>query len=969
MQNDDGEVRGSLGGHDVDGDVLTYHLADGPAHGSVTLSGDGSYVYTPDADFAHIGGTDSFTVTVDDTTANAPHLHGLKGALASLGLAPKPVATATVDVSVTPVNKPPTLDIEVGKADAVTGAITVTVTASDPDDDPVTKTTSIPTRGTLIDNGNGTYTYIPESTPQPVDPIPAADPAPVDPDPGPVDNVTITVRDSAGASTTGTVGFTPLNAVTAVVNAGASPQHGLAFSPDGATAYVTNQSDGTVTVIDTATNTVRTTINTGGEPTGIAVSPDGAAVYVASRGGSVSVIDTATGADKTLAVVGRGRQSGVAVSPDGSTVYVVNSAERTLSVIDAATGNITADVMVGDEPVGVAVTRNGRTVYVTNGNSGTVSVIDAATNTVTATIPADRAHGIALDPTGTVAYVTNNSSSGTVSVIDLATGTVIAAVPVGGSPVGVSVSADGKTAYVANRGSDTVSVIDTATKAVTATIKVSADLDNVAVSPDGTTVFATNGATVSVISHSSSAIKSPVIAAHYDQRPDGTIVFRVRVTDLGSGSGPITFTATTPKNGKLVDNGEGTYTFTPDALLSQTGGSGTITFTATNTTSGRSTTNALPFTLQGATPANGVIANLELGRRRTIGVTFSPDGNTAYVVNDNSPEGPTLSVIDVRTNAVKNSVSLLQYTNGEITSGEDAYAIAVSPDGSKIYITDYGYQDVKVVARGRDAVRGPDVALFSWQKAGQSARPTRTEANWKPGKTVLVLDTTTNTVTSTITVGSSPNAVAFSPDGMTAYVTNRDSRTVSVIDTGTSTVVSTIELAGQPTGVVINSDGTKAYVTNSGSGTVSVIDTTSKAVTKSITVGTDVRGVALSPDGATLYVASNNVKKGWFSSKNEGVLSIVDAATGVTTKTIPVGPAPKGVTVSPGGSTIYVSDTTNNVSVIDTVGKTVKATMTVGFGSIESMAASPDGTVLYITKDGWNSRMSVVATGVKKGDL
>ena len=70
-----------LWGHDVDGDVLTYHLADGPAHGSVTLSGDGSYVYTPDADFAHIGGTDSFTVTVDDTTANAPHLHGLKGLL------------------------------------------------------------------------------------------------------------------------------------------------------------------------------------------------------------------------------------------------------------------------------------------------------------------------------------------------------------------------------------------------------------------------------------------------------------------------------------------------------------------------------------------------------------------------------------------------------------------------------------------------------------------------------------------------------------------------------------------------------------------------------------------------------------------------------------------------------------------------------------------------------------------------
>ena len=71
---------------------------------------------------------------------------------------------------------------------------------------------------------------------------------------------------------------------------------------------------------------------------------------------------------------------------------------------------------------------------------------------------------------------------------------------------------------------------------------------------------------------------------------------------------------------------------------------------------------------------------------------------------------------------------------------------------------------------------------------------------------MLVLDTTTNTVIHHHS-RQQPDAVAFGPDGMTAYVTNRDSRTVSVIDTGTSTVVSTIELAGQPTGVVITATG------------------------------------------------------------------------------------------------------------------------------------------------------------------
>ena len=52
----------------------------------------------------------------------------------------------------------------------------------------------------------------------------------------------------------------------------------------------------TVSVIDTATNTVTATVNVGRSPAGVAVTPDGRKVYVANRldAGTVSVIDTAT---------------------------------------------------------------------------------------------------------------------------------------------------------------------------------------------------------------------------------------------------------------------------------------------------------------------------------------------------------------------------------------------------------------------------------------------------------------------------------------------------------------------------------------------------------------------------------------------------------------------------------------------------------------------------------------------------
>ncbi|MGH7966148.1 MAG: YncE family protein, partial [Candidatus Binatia bacterium] len=47
-------------------------------------------------------------------------------------------------------------------------------------------------------------------------------------------------------------------------------------------AYVTNHSDGTVSVIDTATNMVGPTVTVGGSPGGVAVTPDGQFVYVAN---------------------------------------------------------------------------------------------------------------------------------------------------------------------------------------------------------------------------------------------------------------------------------------------------------------------------------------------------------------------------------------------------------------------------------------------------------------------------------------------------------------------------------------------------------------------------------------------------------------------------------------------------------------------------------------------------------------
>jgi YVTN family beta-propeller protein len=76
-------------------------------------------------------------------------------------------------------------------------------------------------------------------------------------------------------------------------------------TPDGARVYVTSAIAGTVSVIDTVSNTVTATVPVGALPYGVAVTPDGARVYVANGNpGTVSVIDTVSNSVTATVTVG-----------------------------------------------------------------------------------------------------------------------------------------------------------------------------------------------------------------------------------------------------------------------------------------------------------------------------------------------------------------------------------------------------------------------------------------------------------------------------------------------------------------------------------------------------------------------------------------------------------------------------------------------------------------------------------------
>ena len=270
-------------------------------------------------------------------------------------------------------------------------------------------------------------------------------------------------------------------------------------------AFVPNSSDGTVSVIDTSTDTAFQTITVGSGPQGVAVAPGGGSLFVAnSFDGTVSVISTPDNTVVTTIPVGAVPLA-VAVNPTGTRVYVANSSGSTLSVISTAALAVVDTIPIGGEPYAVVAIPSGDKVYVTNQSLTQVSVVGTATNTVIGTIAAGNGayNGIAVNPAGTRLYVTN-SGLNNVSVIDTVSDTVVDTVAVGAGPIGIAVHPDGSRVYVSNDTDNTVSIIHVSDDSVT-TVSVGSGPYGLSLLPDGSRVYVANAGSndVSVISTAS----------------------------------------------------------------------------------------------------------------------------------------------------------------------------------------------------------------------------------------------------------------------------------------------------------------------------------------------------------------------------------------------------------------------------------------------------------------------------------
>jgi DNA-binding beta-propeller fold protein YncE len=236
----------------------------------------------------------------------------------------------------------------------------------------------------------------------------------------------------------------------------------LSMNPDGKTAYAQIHPHGSASEIvpfSTATNTPRNPIYVAdhqSEQTELSFTPDGKIAY-AGGNGTVTPINTVTNTAGTPIRVGM-LPDEIDVNPDGKTIYAVGFQGTRFTVLPVSTTtNTPATPIPLPDSAGAPMTiaPDGKFAYVTGGRSDNViTPVNLTTNKLGKAIPipipsGDTLSGIVFTPDGRTAYV---SAAGGDAIVPVSTATLTAGPPikVGPGAQSIAITPDGRTLYAFN---------------------------------------------------------------------------------------------------------------------------------------------------------------------------------------------------------------------------------------------------------------------------------------------------------------------------------------------------------------------------------------------------------------------------------------------------------------------------------------------------------------------------------------
>ena len=648
--NEDTAIAGNVltNDTDADGDSLTATLVSGPAHGTLTLNADGSFSYTPDADW---NGTDTFSYTAND------------GALDS--------NVATVTITVNPVNDAPVAANDTISATEDTVFNGTLPAATDADGDAVTYSLDTDAaNGIAVVNADGSFSYTPDLNAN-----------------GP-DSFTYTVSDVNGG----------VNTYTVMVNVGAVNDAPVANADGYTTAedVTLNNIDvlGNDTDVDGDTLSVTGATATSGTVT---VNPDGTLNYTPNadfNGTDTISYDIADGnggvATGTLTIMVTAVNDNPVANADSATT----AEDVTLNNIDVLANDTDIDgdtlSVTGASAINGAVTVNpdGTLNYTPNGDFNGTDTISydisdgnggTSTGTLTITVTAVNDNPVANADSATTSedvVLSNIDVLGNDTDVDGDTLSVTGATATSGT---VTVNPDGTLNYTPNlnfNGTDTINY-------------------NIA---DGNGGVATGTLTITVTAVNDNPAANADSATTSEDVPLTNIDVLSNDTDVDGDT--LSVTGASATSGTVTVNPDGTLNYTPSADFNGTdtisydiadGNGGTDTGTLTITVTA---VNDNPVTnADTATTSEDVALN-----------------NIDVLGNDTDIDGDTLSVTGASAangTVTVNPDGTLNYTPNGNFNGTDtiSYDIADGNGG-----TDTGTLTITVTAVNDNPVANADTA-------------------------------------------------------------------------------------------------------------------------------------------------------------------------------------------------------------------------------------------------------------------
>jgi YVTN family beta-propeller protein len=299
---------------------------------------------------------------------------------------------------------------------------------------------------------------------------------------------------------------------------------GLVFSPDGNTLYAAGGRDDAIYAYSNVGGTwslgavlglghANKGIGIGVSPnaSGLGISSDGRTLVVANNyNDSISVIDTATGTVRyehdlrPYAAANEGVSGGVGgtfpfavVVKDNRFAYVSSDRNREVDVIDVSSptaGHLVTRIHLDGNALGMTINASGSKLFVAQDNADQVAVIDTASNTVVAKIDARAPAGLLAGSDGKEDGQHGDDGGDDDRDSDHRRNRFT-----GAATFAVTLSPDGRTLYAVNAGANSVAVIPVQGERayrVAGLIPTAYEPHDITFSGDGKTMYIVNGKSV-----------------------------------------------------------------------------------------------------------------------------------------------------------------------------------------------------------------------------------------------------------------------------------------------------------------------------------------------------------------------------------------------------------------------------------------------------------------------------------------